>query len=84
MALLKVKLLRPLDGHDEGAVRAFDAIDAERLAGYGAVQILGPAKAAHVRTKKAKAVADVTLTKPSSAQRRASAASTATAKRTKR
>lgn len=42
MPKMKVRLLRPLDGHEIGKVMAFDSADAERLSETGAVTILGP------------------------------------------
>lgn len=42
MPKMKVRLLRPLDGHEIGKVVAFDSADAQRLEETGAVTILGP------------------------------------------
>lgn len=38
--MVKVKLLRPLDGGYVGDVVEYTQADAERLSGYGAVEIL--------------------------------------------
>lgn len=53
MAQVKVRLVRPLDGHKEGAIRTFDSGDAERLASFGAVTILGPAKSPALKARNA-------------------------------
>lgn len=45
MAKVMVKLLRPLLGREIGATAEYDKADAERLASYGAVEIMGEAKA---------------------------------------
>jgi hypothetical protein len=44
MANVKVKLLRPLNGEEIGSEKTYEKSDAERLAGYGAVEILGDTK----------------------------------------
>ncbi len=62
MPKVKVKLLRPLDGRKEGSVASFDAGEAAQLAGFGAVQILGPAKEPRARALRA-APQDVQRTK---------------------
>lgn len=43
MSKVKVKLLRPLLNREVGSEVEYDKADAERLEGYGAVQIIGPA-----------------------------------------
>ena len=42
---VKVKLLRPLNNQEVGSEVTYSKADAERLAGYGAVEILGDAPA---------------------------------------
>lgn len=43
MPKVKVKLLRALNGQEIGSEQVYDQGDADRLAGYGSVEILGPA-----------------------------------------
>ena len=43
MPKVRVKLLRPLLNRDVGSEANYDKADAERLAGYGAVEIIGDA-----------------------------------------
>lgn len=44
MTMFKVKLLRPLLNRPVGSEAEYEKADAERLAGYGAVEILGEVK----------------------------------------
>lgn len=45
MTMFRVKLLRPLLNRPVGSEAEYEKADAERLAGYGAVEILGEVKA---------------------------------------
>ena len=45
MAKFKVKLLRPLNSQPVGSEAEYEKADAERLAGYGAVEIIGEVRA---------------------------------------
>lgn len=53
MDTIKVKLLRPLDGKDEGDTAEYPERDAKRLEQRGAVKIIGVKAAAPVENKKA-------------------------------
>lgn len=55
---IKVKLLRPLDGKEVGSVVEYSEADAKRLAGRGAVQIVGEKAAPEPLNKKAPEVAN--------------------------
>lgn len=57
MAKVRVKLLRPVMNREIGSEVEYDKADAERLAGYGAVEILGEAKSEPAPENKAEPAA---------------------------
>jgi hypothetical protein len=62
--MVKVKLLRPLDGVEAGKTVDYPEADAQRLAEYGAVEITGKAAAASPQTKMEAAPANKSAPKP--------------------
>lgn len=76
MSDVKVKLLRALNGQEIGTETVYSQADAERLAAYGSVKILGPAdppkpaQAKPGKTKSGKAKAE-----PAAPQNKAEGAS---------
>lgn len=55
---VKVRLLRALDGEPIGATVEYSRADAERLAGYGAVEVVGAKRARAAANKKAAPLAN--------------------------
>ena len=61
--MIKVRLNRPLDGKEIGEIAQYEKRDADRLAEYGAVEVLGPVKARQ-QPKKRKGAKPATPTPP--------------------